>query len=154
MFTDTVQGYCSRLLLVTIQNCIATQFTYFTTTLQYNFPTSFPCNTLLYIAIREQKIAEIGRFFGEKSYIGGPGKETAMEKSNSRKSEKNRDKSAIFRRFFGIGPIFPALSGRAVHARRRRVWTDFIGDKSAINSKFRRFFGDFSGPWIFFQLLI
>ena len=34
------------------KNCIATQFAYFTTTLQYNFPTSFPCNTLLYIAIQ------------------------------------------------------------------------------------------------------
>ena len=54
---------------------------------------------------REQKIAEILRFFGEKSDVSGPGKENAVEKSNGRKSEKNRDKSAIFRRFFGNGPI-------------------------------------------------
>ena len=109
----------------------------------------------------EQKIAEIHRFFGEKSDVGGPGKENAVEKSNGRKSEKNRDKSAIFRRFFRNGPIFSALSGCAVHARRRRVWADFIADLSAINSKFRRFLGDFSGiyrgffwPLDFFQLLI
>ena len=34
------------------KNCIATQFTYCITILQYNFPASFPCNTLLYIAIQ------------------------------------------------------------------------------------------------------
>ena len=84
-----------------------------------------------------------------------------MEKSNGRKSEKNRDKSAKNRRFFGNGPIFAALSGRAVHARRRRVWDVFIADLSAINSNFRCFLGDFSGiyqgffwPLDFFQLLI
>ena len=71
---------------------------------------------------------------------------------------KNRDKSVIFRRFFGKGPIFSDFSGRPVHTRRRRVRTDIIADLSAINSKyrrffgvFRRFFGDFAGPWIFFS---
>ena len=74
-----------------------------------------------------------------------------MEKLDGKKSNKNRDKSTIFRRFFGKGPIFSDFSGRAVHARRRRVWTDIIADLSAINSKywlfsvfFRRFFGDFA----------
>ena len=43
-----------------------------------------------------QKIVEIGRFFGEKSDIGGPGKEFAVEKSNG----KNRTKIGINRRFF------------------------------------------------------
>ena len=57
---------------------------------------------------------------------------------------KNRDKSTIFRRFFGKGPIFADFSGRAVHARRRSVRADIIFDKSAINSKYWRFFGDFS----------
>ena len=74
-----------------------------------------------------------------------------MEKSDGKKSDKNRDKSAIFRRFFGKGPIFSDLSGRAVHARRRRVLTDIIADVSTINSKYRSFFEDFAGPWIFFS---
>ena len=72
--------------------------------------------------------------------------------------EKNRDKSAIFRRFFGKGPIFADFSGRAIHARRRRVRADIIADKSAINSKYRRFsaffrgfFLNVAGPWIFFS---
>ena len=84
-----------------------------------------------------------------------------MEKSNGRKSEKNRDFSTIFPRFFETGRFFQHLSGRVVHARRRRVWADFIGDKSAINAKYRRFLDDFSGiyrgffwPLDFFQLLI
>ena len=71
---------------------------------------------------------------------------------------KNRTKIGINRRFFEKGPIFSDLSGRAVHAQRRRVWTDIIVDLLAINSKyrrffgvFRRFFGDFAGPWIFFN---
>ena len=105
----------------------------------------------------DKKIAEIGRFFGEKSDIGGPGKDSAVEKSDGKKSDKNRDKSAIFLRFFGNGPIFSAVSGRAVHARRRRVWTDIIGDKSAIKSKYRRFSAFFRGfcwPLDIFQFLI
>ena len=44
----TVDRYCWP----QYKNCIATQFTYCTTILQYNFPASFPCNTLLYIAIQ------------------------------------------------------------------------------------------------------
>ena len=53
MFTDycsliTVERYCWS----QYKNCIATQFTYCTTILQYNFLASFPCNTLLYIAIQ------------------------------------------------------------------------------------------------------
>ena len=58
---------------------------------------------------------------------------------------KNRTKLGINRRFFGKGPIFSDFSGRAVHARRRRVWTDIIADLSAINSKYRRFLGAFCG---------
>ena len=57
---------------------------------------------------------------------------------------KNRTKIGINRRFFGKGPIFSDLSGRAVHGRRRRVWTYIIADLSAINSKYQRFFGFFS----------
>ena len=44
---------------------------------------------------REQKIADIGRFFGEKSDFGGLGKDFAVEKSEKKKSAKNR-------RFFPI----------------------------------------------------
>ena len=106
--------------------------------------------------IREKNFAEIGRFLEEKSEIGGPGKEMAVEKSNGKKSVKNRDKSAKNRRFFGKERFFQLLLGRAVHARSRRVGTDNIADLSAIKSKyrvfsayFRRFFGDFPGPWIF-----
>ena len=50
---------------------------------------------------REQNFSEIGRFFGEKSEIGRPGKETAVEKSNGKKSAKNREKSAKNRRKIG-----------------------------------------------------
>ena len=39
---------------------------------------------------RDKKIAEIGRFFGEKSDFGGPGKDFAVEKSDGKKSAKNR----------------------------------------------------------------
>ena len=69
---------------------------------------------------REQNFSEIGRFFGEKSEIGRPGKETAVEKSNGKKSAKNRDKSAKNRK----GAILPAAVGpccaRAELARRDR----------------------------------
>ena len=41
-------------------------------------------------AVRDKKIAEIGRFFGEKSDFGGPGKDFAVEKSDGKKSAKNR----------------------------------------------------------------
>ena len=109
--------------------------------------------------VREQNFAEIGRFFGEKSEIGGPGKEMAMEKSNGKKSVKNREKSAKNRRFFGKRRFFQQLSVHAVHARSRRVVTDNIADLSTIKSKycdfsadFRRFFGEFPGPWIFISL--
>ena len=47
-YPSTVHEYCWS----QYKNCIATQSTFFTTTLQYNFPTSFPCNTFLYIAIQ------------------------------------------------------------------------------------------------------
>ena len=100
---------------------------------------------------RTKKIAEIGRFLGEKSDFGGTGKYFGVEKWDGKKSGKNRDKSGIFRRFFGKGPIFADFSGYAVHVRRRHVRANIIFDKSAINSKyrcffgvFRRFFGDFS----------
>ena len=71
---------------------------------------------------REQNFAEIRRFFDEKSDVGGHGKENAVEKSNWRKSEKNRDFSAIFR----DGAIFPAVVGpccaRAEEARLGRFY--------------------------------
>ena len=54
---------------------------------------------------REQNFAEIGRFFGEKSEIGGPGKDFAVEKSE----KKNRRKIADFSdktRFFPIKTDF------------------------------------------------
>ena len=38
----------------------------------------------------DKKIAEIGRFLGEKSDFGGPGKDFAVEKSDGKKSAKNR----------------------------------------------------------------
>ena len=43
---------------------------------------------------REKNFAEIGRFFGEKSEIGGPGKDFAVEKSEKKK--KIGEKSPIF----------------------------------------------------------
>ena len=59
---------------------------------------------------RDKKIAEIGRYFGEKSDFGGPGKDFAVEKSgkkNRRKiadfSDKNRfisEKNRFFLEFF------------------------------------------------------
>ena len=39
---------------------------------------------------RDKKIAEIDRFFGEKSDFGGPGKDFVVEKSDGKKSAKNR----------------------------------------------------------------
>ena len=51
--------------------------------------------------LRDKKIAEIGRFLGEKSDFGGPGKDFAVEKSE----KKNRRKIADFsdkNRFFPI----------------------------------------------------
>ena len=73
-------------------------------------------------------------------------------------------KIGINRRFFGKGPIFADFSGRAVHARRRRVRADIIADLSAINSKYRLFFGvfglflgifpEFCWPLDIFQFLI
>ena len=38
----------------------------------------------------EQKIADFGRFFGEKSDFDGAKKDFGMEKSGVKKSEKNR----------------------------------------------------------------
>ena len=79
-----------------------------------------------------------------------------MEKSNGKKSAKNRDKSAKNRQKIGKERFCQLLSGRAVHARSWRVGTDNIADLSAIKSKnrvlsanFRRFFGEYPGPWIF-----
>ena len=70
---------------------------------------------------------------------------------------KNRAKIGINRRFFGKGPVFADFSGRAVHARRRRVRAD-IGDKFKISAFFRcfsaffrGFFLNFASPWIFFS---
>ena len=84
-----------------------------------------------------------------------------MEKSSGRKSEKNRDFSSIFHRFFGTGRFSSILSGRVCTREGGASGADFIGDKSAINAKCRRFIGDFSGiyrgffwPLDFFQLLI
>ena len=39
---------------------------------------------------KDKKIANFGRFFGEKSDFGGVGKDFGMEKSGVKKSEKNR----------------------------------------------------------------
>ena len=39
---------------------------------------------------RDKKIAEIGRFFGEKSDFGGLGKDFVVEKSTEKISAKNR----------------------------------------------------------------
>ena len=94
-------------------------------------------------ACRDKKIAEISRFFGEISDFGGAGKDFGVEKSDGKKSSKNQDKSVIFLQFFGKGQIFADFSGRAAYTRRRRVWADIITDLSAINSKYRRFFGVF-----------
>ena len=58
-------------------------------------------------ATKEQKIADFGRFFGEKSDSDGAGKDFGMEKSGVKKSWKNREKLPIFSkmsdfcRFFG-----------------------------------------------------
>ena len=43
-----------------------------------------------HILSMEQKIADFGRFFGEKSDFGGAGKDFGMEKSGVKKLEKNR----------------------------------------------------------------
>ena len=91
---------------------------YGSTSHQQQPPTSSPVEQAI---IRDKKIAEIGRFFGEISDFGGAGKDFVVEKSDGKKSGKNRDKSVIFGRFFGKGPIFADFSGRAVHAWRRRV---------------------------------
>ena len=68
---------------------------------------------------RDKKIAEIGRFFGEKSDFGGPGKDFAVEKSTEKISEKNRrffaeksKNSDIFPKksdFFRKNPIFSEI---------------------------------------------
>ena len=41
------------------------------------------------VGIRDKKIAEIGRFFGEKLDFGGPGKDFAVEKSGKKISKKS-----------------------------------------------------------------
>ena len=108
----------------------------------------------VHMCTRDKKIAEIDRFFREISDFGGAGKDFGVEKSDGKKSRKNWDKSVIFRRFFGKGPIFVDFSGRAVHARRRRVRADIIFDKSAINSKYQRFFGVFRHFFGDFSLIL
>ena len=64
---------------------------------------------------REQKIAEIGRFFGEKSDIGGPGKEIAVEKSEKKKIGDFSPIFPIKTDFFRKKPIFP---------RKKPIFTD------------------------------
>ena len=72
-----------------------------------------------------------------------------MEKSNDRKSEKNRDKSAIFRERDDFSNFVGPCCAHAEEARLDRFYRRFIGDKFKISTFFRGFFGDFSGPWIF-----
>ena len=56
-----------------------------------------PNNVLL---AKDKKIVFFGRFFGEKSIFGWVGNDFGKEKSEVKKSEKNR-------RFFGKKPISP-----------------------------------------------
>ena len=88
----------------------------------------------LYVVVgREQKIAEIRRFFGEKSDVDRPGKENAVEKSNGRKSEKNWDKSAIFREQADFCSFVGPCCARAEEAHLGRFYRRFIDDKFKIS---------------------
>ena len=55
----------------------------------------------------DKKIVFFGRFFGEKSVFGGTGKDFRVEKSEVKKSEKNRYISDKIPIFFRKIPIFP-----------------------------------------------
>ena len=82
-----------------------------------NIKQSFKFSNLCKVQIRDKKIAEIGRFFGEKSDFGGLGKDFAVEKSTEKISAKNRrffaeksKNSDIFPKksdFSRKNPIFP-----------------------------------------------
>ena len=61
----------------------------------------------IYIMIKDKKIGKSRRFFGEISFFGGAGKDFRVEKSFAKKSEKNRNKSPIFRRKIGKIRYFP-----------------------------------------------
>ena len=60
-------------------------------------------NVIWCVGSKDKKIAEIGRFFGEKSDFGGLGKDFAVEKSTEKISAKNRKIPTFFRK----NPIFP-----------------------------------------------
>ena len=61
------------------------------------------CNIKEDVESWDKKIAEIGRFFGEKSDFGGPGKDFAVEKSTEKFLAKNRKIPTFSRK----NPIFP-----------------------------------------------
>ena len=50
-----------------------------------------------WVRTKDKKIADFGRFFGEKSDFDATGKDFGVEKSDGKKSWKNREKSPIFR---------------------------------------------------------
>ena len=80
----------------------------------------------------------------------------AMEKRMQWKNRaaENRRKIGIFRRFFDSGRFSSILSGRVCTRGGGASGADFIGDKSAINAKCRRFLGDFSGIYRGFFLAL
>ena len=71
-----------------------------------------------------------------------------MEKSNCRKSTKNRDKSAIFRERVDFCSFVGPCCARAEEVRLGRFYRRFIGDKFKISTFSRRFFGDLSGIFL------
>ena len=54
--------------------------------------------------IKDKKIADFGRFFGEKSDFGAAGKDFRVEKSDGKKSWKNH---RFFSDFFEKGRFLP-----------------------------------------------
>ena len=94
---------------------------------------------------KDKKIAFFGRFFGKKSVFNGAGKDFRVEKSSTKKSWKNR-------RFFRNGRFLVDFSAFELHALGRRVRATSFVDLSAIKSKCRRFFGDFSAFFLHFLL--
>ena len=68
----------------------------------------------------------------------------AVEKSIGKKSDKNRDISAIFRKRNDFSSFVGPCCARAEEARLDRYYRRFIGDKVKIS----RFFGVFSGIFL------
>ena len=98
-------------------------------------PVSDHKDTLLfhYSKSREQNFGIFRRKIGEKSFIGQPRKEKAMENSSGRKIGQKSVLSAIFRRKIGTRRFFHRKIGRLLHALEGASTERNCGDFSARN---------------------